>query len=134
MPFVTILVIAAVVAVVALALSRANELFCVSVRRGRCLIVRGQVPPSLWRELRDVMGRAKVSGTVRAVKSGGQPRVVFSGGIDSGTQQRVRNAFGAMGFGHLKASAPAPSSSGRSRNLGQLLGFAWLAWLLAGRN
>lgn len=132
MTFVTILVVAAVVAVVAIVLSRANELFCVSVRSGRCLIVRGHVPPSLWRELRDVMKRARATGTVRAVKSGGTPRLVFSG-IDPSTQQRVRNAFGAMGFGHLKASAPAPSSSGGSRNLGQLLGFAWLAWLLAGR-
>ena len=35
-----------VIALIAVALSRANELFCVSVRDGRCLVVRGQIPTS----------------------------------------------------------------------------------------
>lgn len=133
MPVLLIVALAVVAVVAWVVLSRANEMFCVSVRSGRCLVIRGHVPPSLWRELKDVMGRARVArGTVRAIKSGGRPRLVFSG-VDEGTQQRLRNAFGAQGFGHLKASAPVGGASGPSRNLGQLLGFAWLAWLLAGR-
>jgi hypothetical protein len=128
-----ILAIALIVVVVLVAISRANEIFYVSVRDGRCLVVRGSVPPSLWRELREVVRLAKVRrGAVRAVKDGGRPRLVVDG-IDEGTAQRLRNAFGAQGFGHLKASAPTAGGDCGSRNLGQLLGLAWLAWLLTRR-
>lgn len=133
MPIVFILVVAAIVGVGALVLSRANEIFYVSIRGGRCLLVRGRIPPSLWRELREVVRIARVRhGAVRAVKSGWRPRLVCDG-LDEGTAQRLRNAFGAQGFGHLKASAPAGAGGGGHRNLGQLLGFAWLAWLLTRR-
>lgn len=111
--------------------SRLNEIFCVSIRDGRCLVIRGHVSPALWRELTAVVRLARVeSGTVRAIKQGGRPRLVTRG-LDEGTTQRLRNAFGTAGFGGAKASASTPSPSGR--NLGQMLGIAWLAWLLLGR-
>lgn len=133
MPILLILVVAAVAVVIALVLARANEIFYVSIRDGRCLLMRGHVSPSLWRELREVVRIARVRhGKVRAVKSGGRPRLVCDG-LDDGTAQRLRNAFGAQGFGHLKASAPIGGAGGGHRNLGQLLGFAWLAWLLTRR-
>ncbi len=130
----TLLALAAVVGVVLVVLSRASEIFCVSVRDGRCLIVRGNVPPAVWRELREVVSRARIHrGTIRAVKHDGGVRLACRG-VDAGTQQRLRNALGSTGFGHLKASAQTGNaSSGRSRNLGQLLGIAWLAWFLSGR-
>ncbi|MFK7985567.1 MAG: DUF3634 family protein [Sandaracinaceae bacterium] len=114
-----------------LVVSRMNEIFCVSIRDGQCLVVRGHVSPALWRELTAVVRLARVDrGTVRAIKDGGRPRLVTRG-LDEGTTQRLRNAFGSAGFGGAKASAPRPG--GASRNLGQLLGFAWLAWLFVGR-
>ncbi|HJL16347.1 MAG TPA: DUF3634 family protein [Sandaracinaceae bacterium LLY-WYZ-13_1] len=132
MPLVLLVVVLLLVALAIVAVSRANEIFCVSIRDGRCLVIRGRVPPSLWRELREVVRIAGVRrGTVRAVKRGGQPALECEG-LDDGTAQRLRNAFGAQGFGHLKASAP-PAGVGGSRNLGQLLGIAWLAWLLTRR-
>lgn len=118
--------------VIALAISRANEMFYVSIRDGRCLIVRGHVPPSLYSELCAVVRISGAKrGTVRAVKEGGQPRLVTSG-LDAGTTQRLRNAFGARGFG--KGGSVAPASSTGTRNLGQLLGLAWLAWFLSRRD
>lgn len=136
MSVVWIFAVAAVVALVLVALSRANEIFCVSVRDGRCMVVRGAVPPSVLREIREVARRAGIrSGTIRAVKEGGRPRLVTRG-VDPGSTQRLRNAVGAQGFGHLKASQRQAASSGRGsgRNLGQWLGIAWLAWLFAGRD
>ncbi|RZO66073.1 MAG: DUF3634 family protein [Sandaracinaceae bacterium] len=140
MPVIWILVGGLVAALVLVALSRANEIFCVSIRNGRSLVVRGHVPPSVMREIAEIARRAKLQrATVKAVKQGGRPRLVTSG-VDEGTTQRLRNAVGAQGFGHLKASqqvAGAGSGVGRSgvgRNLGHWLGIAWLAWLLGGRD
>jgi hypothetical protein len=133
------LLLGGAVAVLALVIySRMNEVFCVSIRNGRCLVVRGHVPPSVWRELREVVGRAKIArGTVRVVREGGRPRLVTSG-LDEGTTQRLRNAFGAQGYGKAAHGANVPCASaatatGARRNWGQLLGIAWLAWLLSGR-
>jgi hypothetical protein len=108
-------------------LSRANELFCVSIRDGACLVIRGRVPPKLWRELvttAEVNGLTR--GTVRAVREGGAARLVTDG-ISPEVTQRLRNGVGSAGLNAMRFG-----STGRdtSRNLGQLLGIAWLAWLL----
>jgi hypothetical protein len=108
-------------------LSRANELFCVSIRDGACLVIRGRVPPKLWRELvttAEVNGLTR--GTVRAVREGGAARLVTDG-ISSEVTQRLRNSVGSAGLNAMRLG-----STGRdtSRNVGQLLGIAWLAWLL----
>jgi len=111
--------------------TRANELFCVSIRDGQALVVRGNVPPKLWRELLTTVRMARVTrGTIRAVKSGGQARLVTSG-LDAGVEQRLRNALGSAGLNAMKLG----SSEGRSgsRNLGQVLGIAWLAWMFTRR-
>ena len=131
MPLLLILLVAAIAVVVLVVLSRANEIFCVSIRGGRCIVVRGHVSPALWRELTAVVRMARVQrGTVRGVKDGGRARIVTEG-IDEGTTQRLRNALGSTGFANAKASAPSNKSG--SRNLGQILGVAWLAWLFMGR-
>lgn len=135
MPVLWILVGGVIAALVLVALSRANEIFCVSIRNGRCMVVRGAVPPSVLREIAEIARRAKIRrGTVKAVKEGGRPRLVTSG-VDAAVTQRLRNAVGAQGFGQLKASQVVAASGARvSRNLGQWLGVAWLAWLLGGRD
>lgn len=104
---------------------RVSEIFCISVRDGRCLVVRGRIGGNLLEGLADVVARAKVAnGSIRAVKGEHHARLVFSG-IDEGTAQRLRNVFGHHPVQKLR-SAPIV----KNRNLGQLLGVAWLAWLL----
>lgn len=108
-------------------LSRANELFCVSIRDGACLVIRGRVPPKLWRELvttAEVNGLTR--GTVRAVREGGAARLVTDG-ISSEVTQRLRNSVGSAGLNAMRLGS---AGSDTSRNVGQLLGIAWLAWLL----
>ncbi len=118
-------------AVAYVVLSRANELFCVSIRAGRCLVIRGRVPPKLWRELVTVVEQAKiVHGTVRAVKRDGAARLVMEG-IEPRTQQRLRNALGSAGLSTMKFGTSEAREG--SRNLGQLLGLTWLAWFLTRR-
>lgn len=107
---------------------RANEIFCVSVRDGRALVVRGRVPSAVMHGIEDVVRRAAVErATIRAVRGQGHARLLVSG-TDDFVAQRLRNTFGVHPIHKLQA-APLPGP----RNLGQLLGIAWLAWLFVGR-
>ena len=74
------------------AATRQNEVFRVAIRGGHVTVVRGRVPPSFLGDLRE-MARHVKEGTVHAVKSGGEPRLVVSASIDERTAQRLRNAF-----------------------------------------
>jgi hypothetical protein len=107
--------------------ARMNELFCISVREGRVMVVRGRVPASLVHNIVDIVKRQKVDrGTIRGVRSDGHARLVTSG-IDEGTTQRLRNVFGQHPLQKFR-SLPAAKTT---RNVGQLLGVAWLAWVFA---
>ena len=49
--------------------SRVNELFCVSVRDGNVLVVRGRIPGRLLSDIRDVVSKPAVPhGTICATK------------------------------------------------------------------
>lgn len=74
------------------AATRHNEVFRVTIARGRVTVQRGKVPPSFLGDMRDI-ARSVKDGTVRAVKQGGEARLVFSASIDERTAQRLRNAF-----------------------------------------
>lgn len=107
-------------------LTRANELFYVSVRDGKVLVVRGRVPVGLLQTFAEVVKEPVVRrGAIKAWKdeSGGQ--LACSGDIDEGREQRMRNAFMLYPASKLR-QAPAIQKP----SLGQVLGFAWLAWLL----
>lgn len=108
-----------------LVFERTREIFCISVRDGRVLVVRGRITGSLLDGIADVVRRASVKrGSVRAVRGEHHARLVVRG-TDEGTAQRLRNVFGHHPVQKLR-SAPVASR----RNLGQILGVAWLAWLL----
>jgi uncharacterized protein DUF3634 len=112
--------------VVALVWWRLNELFLVSVREGKVLVVRGAVPGPLLREIRDVVSRAGVRrASIRAVRGSTHARLDASG-VDARVQQQLRNVFGLYPVQKLRAAKPLDR-----KNIGQLLGFAWLAWLFA---
>lgn len=108
---------------------RVNEIFCVSVRDGRVLLVRGRIPPPVLHGFADVVKRQGiVRGTIRGVAGTAHARLAISG-MDEGTAQRLRNVFGHHPVARLRgAKLPAV------RNVGQLLGIAWLAWLLTDRS
>ena len=119
-----LLPIIAVLAVIALWwFTRMGELFYVSVRNGKCLVVRGRVPTSMLQEFREATKHVK-RGSIRAwrTESGGQLRC--SGDIDEGREQRMRNTFMLYPVSKMR-QAPAIAKP----TLGQLSGIAWIAWL-----
>lgn len=74
------------------AATRHNEIFRVTITKGRVTVVRGRVPPSFLGDLREVVKHVQ-DGTIRAVKQGGEGRLVVSSSIDERTAQRLRNAY-----------------------------------------
>ncbi|MCA9616216.1 MAG: DUF3634 family protein [Sandaracinus sp.] len=128
MPLLMLAVALLVFGVGYLVVSRANELFCVSIRDGVCLVIRGNVPPKLWRELVTTAQVNRIDrGTIRAVKEGGAARLVTDG-IAPEITQRLRNSIGSAGLNAMRLGSA--SGSNGARNLGQILGIAWLAWML----
>jgi hypothetical protein len=125
---VPILVLLVVLVVAWLVFSRANEIFFVSVRDGKTLVVRGRLPAGLRSQLAEVVAQPPVTrGSIRAVKTPHGARLATSG-IDDARTQRLRNVFGLYPMSQLRR-APIDSN----RTLGQILGIAWLAWLLQRR-
>jgi len=120
------IVVGVVVLVVFLAM-RSGEIFCVSVRDGRALVIRGRVPPALLRAIREIIASqpAVARATIKAVRGEHGARLTARGAIDEGRIQRLRNAFGLFPTAKLRAAAPIARPS-----LGQVLGIAWLAWML----
>jgi hypothetical protein len=105
--------------------TRMGELFYVSVRNGKCLVVRGRVPTSMLQEFAEAVNKPTVKrGAIRAwrTESGGQLRC--SGNIDEGREQRMRNTFMLYPMSKMR-QAPAIAKP----TLGQLSGIAWIAWL-----
>jgi hypothetical protein len=106
--------------------ARAREIFVISVRSGRVLVVRGRVPAGFLGDVRAIVGRPPVrSATIRAVKGENHARLTVSGDVDEGRAQRLRNTFGLRPMAQLR-SAPFVNKP----TLGQVLGIAWLAWML----
>lgn len=125
-----VLVIGVVVIAALVVFGRANEVFAVSVRNGRVLLVRGAIPPAVLDAFADVVQRARVrSAMIRAVRTETHARLVVSG-ADEAVTQRLRNVFGTHHWSTLRSQAPRPSA----RNVGQVLGVAWLAWMFARRS
>ncbi len=103
---------------------RLNEVFCVSIRDGKVLLVRGRAPQRLVNEMTAVLRLGKVRrGTIRGVKSERGVRLACSG-LDDGTEQRLRNVLGTMPISQLRAAPPIARPT-----FGQVLGIAWLAWM-----
>lgn len=105
-------------------LTRAGELFCVSVRNGRVLVVRGRPPAGFVSDMRGV-ARGVRRATIRAVKHEDRARLSFSGDLGEAREQRLRNLFALYPASKLR-QAPAIGKP----TLGQILGIAWLAWWL----
>ncbi len=107
-------------------LSRAGELFYISVRDGKLLVVRGRVPVSMLQEFRDAVNQPTVRrGAIRAFKTESGGQLGCSGDIEEGREQRMRNTFMLYPASQLRAAPPI-----KQPTLGQVAGLAWLAWML----
>ncbi len=119
----------AVVAVVALWWFTATRaVFSVALRDGRAEPIRGRIPGPLLADFARIAAAApEVRGTVTALRQEHGSRLRFSGRIDAGTAQRMRNAFGLYPMSRLR-QAPVIERPTLAR-LGLV---AWLAsWLSA---
>src|SRR3954463_11922072 len=105
---------------------RSGELFYISVRDGKLLVVRGRVPVSMLQEFRDCVRNPVVRrGSIKAFKTESGGQLACSGDIGEGREQRMRNTFMLYPASKLRL---APEQ--KERTLGQLTGMAWLAWML----
>jgi hypothetical protein len=106
-------------------LTRISELFYVSVRNGKVLVVRGRVPVSMLQEFKEAVANPRVKrGSIRAFKTESGGQLSCGGDIDEGREQRMRNTFMLYPASQLR-HAPAIAQP----TLGQLSGIAWLAWI-----
>lgn len=130
MPLFVLLIVGALI--VGFIIYRQSELFMISVRDGRVLVVRGRVPGGFRTDVAELArkhGHGKRRATIRATREAGGARLVMSGDLDEGQKQRLRNVFALYPASKL-SSAPLITRP----TLGQILGIAWLAWLFEGRN
>lgn len=105
--------------------TRSQQLFAASMRDGRVLLVRGRAPGGFLRDLGEIAQRnRKLRGTITGHRTERAGRLTFSGNLDEGAKQRMRNSFALYPAAQL-LSAPKIARP----SLGQLLGVAWLAWL-----
>lgn len=117
--------IAVIVVVAVWWFTRMSELFYISVRDGKTLVVRGRVPVSMLQEFKEAVANPKVKrGSIRAFKTESGGQLVCSGDIGDGREQRMRNTFMLYPASQLR-HAPAIQQP----TLGQLSGIAWLAWM-----
>lgn len=75
----------------------------------RTRFIRGRIPPSLLRDLREVLDASEAQGTLRVVIERGLPVLSVRGHFSDDTQQRVRNVVGLFPVAKLKAGV-RPSS------------------------
>jgi hypothetical protein len=100
-----------VTAPLAIALLRANELFCLEVHKGEVRILRGRLPQRLLDDVVDVMRRAAPEhARIRGVVEGGSPaiRVDHDGGqVSDAVRQRLRNVLSGWPLAKIR-NAPRP--------------------------
>ncbi len=103
---------------------RKQELFRISIRDGKQTVTRGYVPTALLSDFGAAV-RGVGQGEVRAHKGEGSARLSFSGQIDVGVAQRLRNIFGL----YPAARLGAPRIDKR-RAVSDAFNLAWLISLL----
>lgn len=82
-------------------LSRSRELFRIEIHDGKQTVVRGYAPAGLLNDFGSAI-RHVGRGTIRAYKASDHARLSFSGDIDAGAEQRLRNIFGLYPVARLQ--------------------------------
>ena len=107
-------------------LTRVGEMFCISIRNGKVLVIRGRAPGVLVNAVAEIAAHSGIrKATIRGMRTENGGCLKFSGSLDEGLQQRMRNTFALYPASQLR-QAPAIARP----TLGQLSGIAWLAWLM----
>jgi hypothetical protein len=96
------LLLGAVVAAIAYVAWRATIVFELHADAGRVARARGRMPAELFRELSDVLGRAKATGRVRGRLASGEVRLEVAGAIGPDVEQRLRNVTGRFPAARIK--------------------------------
>jgi hypothetical protein len=91
-PIVWLALFAAIIGLLFWAVTRDLESFRIEIEDGTPRVVRGKAPPGFVDDVRTITKHVE-TGVIRAVKEGGEPRLVGSSSIDDATLQRLRNAF-----------------------------------------
>jgi hypothetical protein len=81
---------------------RAQELFCIQIKDGKQTVTRGYVPTGLLNDFGSAVRGVKI-GEVKAHKAENGARLSFSGDVDAGVAQRLRNIFGLYPVARLRA-------------------------------
>ncbi len=81
---------------------RSQELFRIQIRGGKPTVTRGYVPVALLDDFGTAVRGVK-NGEIRAHKEQGGARLGFSGDVDAGAAQRLRNIFGLYPVARLRA-------------------------------
>lgn len=91
-------------ALVLLALGRANELCKIAVRDGRSLLVRGRAPARFLDDVAAIVARVPVDrGVIRVVTESRFPRLIASADIPGDVAQQLRNALGQHQVVHFRS-------------------------------
>lgn len=109
------------------ALSRAHELYCVSVRRGRALVVRGALPQSALVELQSLLGTSPSEVLIRGFDREEGLQVDVRGAT-AAQERTIEEVLGALTVEDLPPILP------RDRTWWRIAGFVWLAWWMDGRD
>lgn len=81
---------------------RGQELFRIDIHGGKQTVTRGYAPVGLLNDFGSAV-RGVQSGQIRALKSEGGARLSFSGDVDAGAAQRLRNIFSLYPVARLRA-------------------------------
>jgi hypothetical protein len=92
-PIVWIVLFGALVALLLWAVTRDLEVFRIEIEDGKPRLVRGKAPGGFLADVASITAGRVEAGVIRAVKEGGEVRIVGSSSIDDATLQRLRNAF-----------------------------------------
>ena len=108
-----------------LSLGWPGECLCLSLRGGKHLVIRGNPRGDAIDMLLDTARRSGAEDCTIVVKRQGDRLRIDGTGLSDGQLQRLRNVLGTIQPSQFDRQAAVGS-----RNLGQRLGWQWLAWKL----
>jgi hypothetical protein len=86
------------------ALRRANELFALTARAGKLVLLRGRLAPVLFSEFAEIAERERLDGAeIRVLSESGVPRLVLRGAPNPALEQAFRNVLGRYPVSQIRA-------------------------------
>lgn len=86
------------------ALRRANELFALSARAGKLVLLRGRLPPALLAEFAEIAQRERLDNAeIRVLSESGAPRLLVQGAANPALEQALRNVLGPYPIARIRS-------------------------------